>query len=491
MSASPGPTAPELRSRAVAALPWSAAHSFLSSVGSPLLTFVLSFWLTPHDLGLAGVASVLTTLSFALLGSALGQALVRLPDDEARLASGPLFWASLLGGLGLYGALWILAPALARLLDAPEVVWVLRVAGLRVPLALGAAVPFAIAQRELLFRRTAGPQLVAALVPLALAVPLATSGWGYRALVLGGLLGEILRAVGLALAVGFRPQPGLGWVTVRRHLSFGGWQLLQTLQGWALNMADNLIVGVALGVGALGHYSLGFNLATWGVGIWVEPATRVAYAAFSRLQADRVALKRAYLDGLGALCAVILPLGLGLSMLAEPLVRALFRPEWAPMSPVVAGLGLYAAAWNVLRLNAELLKAVGRPAVVVRLFGWLLLIALPAWMVVAPWGLGPFVWARALIVVPAALLYVAPVANELGVRIGELWRAVRGAVLACAALAASLLAVAALLPNASPLVALGTGFAAGSAAWGLALAGLDRPLLRRLLRLVDRRAAAA
>ncbi len=382
------------------ALPWAALQGLLLTAGQPLLVLACSPWVSPRDLGLAALAGLAPTLAVALLSAGPAQELVRLAESEWRRVASPLFWWGIGAGLLLWAALWLAAPLAAAAVNAPEAAPVLRVSGLRLPLAMAAAIPFAIAQRGLMFRSTAWPLTVAALVPLGVALPLAWSGAGYWAVVVGGVAAEAARAIALASVVPWKPGAEASWTVLRPHARFGTLQLAHSLQAWVANQADRALVAVALGLEALGYYSLGFSVCGYLAGVAAEPVARLAYPVLARVRGHAPQLREAYLGALATGATAAAFFGLAPAALGPGLVDALLPARWAPLGLVLAGLGLHFAAWSALRVNQELFKALGRPEIAPRQLAVALAVSVPLWVAAAPLGLGAFVAARAFTVVP-------------------------------------------------------------------------------------------
>jgi PST family polysaccharide transporter len=395
------------------ALPWAALQALLLTVGQPLLVIACSPWVSPRDLGLAALAGLAPTLAVALLSAGPAQELVRLEEGAWRRVASPLFWWGLAAGVGLWALLWLAAPAAADLVRAPEAVPVLQVSGARLPLAMAAAIPFAIAQRGLMFRATARPLLVAAFAPLAVALPLAWSGAGHWAVVIGGVVAEAARAIALASVVPWRPGREASWALLRPHARFGTLQLAHSLQAWIANQADRAIVAVLLGLEALGYYSLGFSACGYLAGLAAEPVARLAYPVLARVRGHAAALREAYLGALATGATAAFFFGLAPAALGPGLVDALLPARWAPLGLVLAGLGLHFAAWSALRVNQELFKALGRPEIAPRQLAVALAVSVPLWVAAAPLGLAAFVVARAATVLPLWWLQGRQVARLL------------------------------------------------------------------------------
>jgi O-antigen/teichoic acid export membrane protein len=136
---------------------------------------------------------------------------------------------------------------------------------------------------------------------------------------------------------------------MREFFSFSAWltagQIVNTLN-WRF---DYLLVGKLLGGSALGFYSMGSNLAMLATREATTPLTQTIYPAFAGIRDDAMRLAAAYQRAQAMLSAVALPAGIGVAVIAEPLVRLALGEKWAPVIPIIQAL---AAVYAVQTLGS-------------------------------------------------------------------------------------------------------------------------------------------
>ena len=98
-----------------------------------------------------------------------------------------------------------------------------------------------------------------------------------------------------------------------------------------------------LGASALGFYQNARSLTDEVRGRLAMPLQRVLFPAFSALQADQERLQRTVILSGRLLAAVIVPVGFGISAVADELVPVLYGPQWLDMISVLSMFGLSAA----------------------------------------------------------------------------------------------------------------------------------------------------
>jgi O-antigen/teichoic acid export membrane protein len=99
-------------------------------------------------------------------------------------------------------------------------------------------------------------------------------------------------------------------------------------------------------------------MVTIGLAAAISTAT---FPALARLQSDRAGLRRTYLDIQHYSALLLLPIGLGLTLVAPAFVHALYPRVWWPMAPVMQSLAIFTAAYAIAWPAGDVYKAVGRP----------------------------------------------------------------------------------------------------------------------------------
>ena len=159
----------------------------------------------------------------------------------------------------------------------------------------------------------------------------------YWALVAGQATFRVMRVASSYRMHPYRPRFSLtAW---RRLLLFSAWT-------WALEMVqmmqarvDAFVIGRSLGTGGVGAYALGYEIATLPTSEIVDPLGRAAYSGFSATR--REGGTHALFNRLVASSLLITgPAGLGLSMVADPLVRLALGERWLLVVPVIQVLSL-------------------------------------------------------------------------------------------------------------------------------------------------------
>jgi PST family polysaccharide transporter/lipopolysaccharide exporter len=212
---------------------------------------------------------------------------------------------------------------------------------------------------------------------------------------------------------------------------------------------------------------------------------------FSKVQEQPAELRR-YIRALTeGLALVTFPVGIGLALVAGPLVRTAFDRRWWGSAGPLTLLCVYAVIKSIDELMPQILKVLRGAGFVM----WIQLLALilfpPSFYYASRWG-GTGIAAVWLIMYP---LFSAPllwrVCVKTGMRLGEYAQALKPASAASAVMIALVFAAKYLIGGSAPsAVALAIQAAVGALAYSAVLVLFYRDRLGALARLVFRRGMA-
>jgi len=432
-----------------------------SYVGGRLLTLVsiaiLARVLTPREFGLIALALVFMLLFEMLTDLGVSQALVVAGQDEELEQAETVFVWGLVIGASFSLLTAALSPLTAAFFDQPQLTAVLAVLGLRFFIRSLGMTHFTLAQKRLDFRSRTAAQIADVTTRGITSIALALAGFGVWSLVLGYLVGNCTWVVTIWRMVRWRPRLQPQRSHLRPMLSFGGKITgVSVMTAIGTNM-DKLFIGRALGATDLGLYSLGFRLPELLILNLSVVAGQVLFPAFAALSRER--LGRSLAVALRYTLMIALPMAVGLAILADPLIFALFGDQWGGSVPAMRVLALYALAVALTIPGGQVLKATGRA-------GILLMITIPETIMVlaAIWifvdeGIVAVAACMAGVLGLTALAQTVISMRLIGVGARAAWNAVWAPLVATAGLGAVLLLIESAID--SPWAAIVAGGIAG------------------------------
>jgi len=455
---------------------WTGGVRWASQIISWAGTLVAARLLTPADFGLVGAANVYIGLVEQVSEFGLGVAIVRGRVRDALTISN-LNAVAICLGIGFTILSMIAAFPLAAFFRETELLRpVLMSLALTFVFAGIRIVPRALLAVDLQFKRLAVVEAAEVLASTVLIVVLALLGWRHWAIV-SGLLGG--SAASTALAVIWRRNP-IRWPRpfsrIREPLSYG-LHITGTRVAWyAYNQADFAVVARMLGKVALGFYSFGWQLASIPVQRISALVSHVAAPGFAKVRDDTRELGRYFLLLTEALALTALPISIGMTLVADSLVRVALGDTWAPAARPLQLLGLYAAVRTLSVLYPNVLQVVGK-AREVFVYTVVMAVVLPVAFIIGAWYAGTTGVAAAwMVCYPIGVLPLARLALKVtGLTLGRYVRALAPPVASTALMAVAVLLGRVLGPeHRDPLAGLLLDSVVGAGVYAILLLTLHR-----------------
>ncbi|MEE4271597.1 MAG: oligosaccharide flippase family protein [Thermoanaerobaculales bacterium] len=318
---------------------WATLGVGLQRVVQTLAILVLARLLVPEDFGLVAIAVLV--LSFASRTTTLGlhTALVQFEGDRQTAADACFIIDVCLTAITL-SAVIAASPLATRFFD-PRAGSLLALMSLRlIPQAL-AAVPSALAVKDLNFRKLALIQAAEGLVNAVVAVALAAAGWGPWSLVVGFLTGSVF---GTALWW-IRPLWIPRWRLNRKvasHLLHEGIRIWSAGNlSYFIDSANRLFIGGMLGLARLGHYEIIGRVVHTPIQTILGIHDRVAVAAFCREHDNRQRVGRWFLRLSGMMLILSSLIAGPLFCFPDILIPTLFGDGWEEAVNPARNLALF------------------------------------------------------------------------------------------------------------------------------------------------------
>ncbi|MCM2267379.1 MAG: oligosaccharide flippase family protein [Elusimicrobiales bacterium] len=326
-----------------------------------IVTFVVQFFSTFGDVG-------------------IGAALIQKKRELTREEISSTFWLQQLLVLLVVCAVIAAAPLAARVYPSLPSYgsWLIRAMALSFALASFKTVPAILMERKLDFGRIALVDIAETAVFYASVLALAFGGYGVWSFIVAALLRSFSGACLIYLLSGWRPTADFKFSGVREIISFGLPYQGNTILGFVKDAVIPLFVGAYSGAAAVGFVNWARSSAFAPL-MLSEAFGRVAFPAFSRIQADRDMLARAVERSMRAITLLMFPITSLMVALGPEIISVVFTDKWLPAlpayyfyctSPLVIGV--------VLPMYSAIL-ALGRSGIVLKMMLSLF---------VLEWGLG-------------------------------------------------------------------------------------------------------
>lgn len=326
---------------------------------------ILARLLTPADFGYIAMATVVTELAALFGGFGLNNLLIQKKHIN-RLQLDTVFWASTLVGFALATGVFLISFLSEWLFHDTVTGELLRVMCLTFAIGGLTSPNEAILSRLLRFRTEFWIQLTTIAVRSLTAISFAYHGFGIWSLVAGSISGAIIAVMLYAFAAPYVPRfrfhPGYLTSTWKISSSYFGSGFLYYVH---MNV-DLMLIGRTLGATSLGYYQNARSLTDEIRGRIAMPLQRVLFPTFSALQTDNARLQTIVIKAGRLLAAVIFPVGIGVSAVAQDIVPVLYGEQWLAMIPVLSMLGISAAIRGSTAIASPLFNAKNRVALALK-----------------------------------------------------------------------------------------------------------------------------
>lgn len=466
----------------VGGMAWTAGAKWSGQVVQWGTTLIVARLLTPADYGLVGMAAVILGLITLFSEFGLGTAVVAFHDLNAHQRAELHTVAVLLGVLGFLISCGLAVP-MGLFFRTPKLPLVIVVTATGFLVVAYRTVPYAMLQKEMRFRLLAVLDAVQVVAQAIGTLVLAVLGFGYWALVIGGLVGKTVSAF---LPFVYEPirfaRPR--WKSIERELRYSSHVIGGRLCYYGYDNADTVIIGRILGQVPLGAYSLGYTLAHAPAEKLAMVTNRVALSLFAAVRTDSAALRRYLRNLTQGISLLIFPAGVGGVLVAPEFVHFVLGKKWEGAIVPLQLLSLYVSFRAIRTLLSPLLNALGEPHLVMKNNLMMLLVLPVCFYIGSHWGTAGVAASWVLIYPVLTLPLFRDALHKADMKKREYFQALWPAISGLIPMVTVVVFLKWWLPHSLPLyIRFGTLAGAGAAAYTVTLFALHRDRLLAIYQL--------
>lgn len=346
------------KKKAANALGWSTTEQVSIHGISFLFIIILARLLTPTDFGIIALLAVFMALVKVIVDGGVAAALIQ-KEKINRVDESTLFWFNLAAGAALTLLLFLAAPLFAWFFEVPELKPITRLLSLQFILGAATTVPNNLFTRKLSFKTPFKINLSANLTGGIAAIIIAAQGGGVWALVWQLMITSLVQTALFWKLSQWRPLMVFSKTSFRNLFSYGGYFFLAQTVNVAYREIYALLVGKFFGVYELGLFSRASKTKQFPTQTLGGVLNRVAFPIFSRSQNNLPRLLSDFRLAIRGIMFFNIPFMLGLSVMAEPVIIALYGEAWRGAAPVLTILALTGVIWPLHLLNVAVIQALG------------------------------------------------------------------------------------------------------------------------------------
>jgi len=384
-----------IRQRTLSGLGWSGANQILGAVLQFGISVFLARLLNPRDFGLIGMVLVFTGFASSLSEMGLGASLVQKRALSDRHLN-TVFWVNVAAGTLLSILFLLIAPLIALFYQEPVLRLLTAVLSLNLILGSLNVVQNALLVRSLNFRSKFWIGSVGIAISGIVGIAMAFSGAGVWSIVGQSITSTVIQVAVMWRLSPWRPKFSFDLYAFKELIHFGGNLMGSSIfHYWGRNI-DKLLIGRLLGSSALGIYTLADNLMRLPISNVTDITSAVMFPALSAMQDDVESVKRTYLRATRMIALLTFPMMIGLIILAEPTILAVYGEKWNEAVGIVQVLCFSGMAQSIYFTGGWIFLSQGRTDIVLRWSIYSTLVRVVGVFVGAQWGLMGVAWAYVL-----------------------------------------------------------------------------------------------
>lgn len=339
----------------------SSVTSLLLQVSSLILSIAIARLLTPEEIGIYAISSVLALAFAEFKTMGAGIYLVReklLDESKIRASIGVSILMSWTLALFLIGASFVIAD----FYEIPEAVYILLIFSLTFFVSPYVSIPFSLLTRELNFHVQRNIKIIGAASNLILTVIFIISGFSYFSIALGYTSSILIQAVLLnfvyrhSLMVYIPSLRGL-----KPIFSLGMYTSAASFLKKANTLLPDAVIGKLGTATNVAMFSRGFGFSQFIFMTLRNGVGAVSLSYLSTVRREGGSISDAYTNGSYLFNGLAFPVLAVASMLSLPAIRLLFGDQWDQAAPIASYFMIWAAFRAVNFQFNDLAVAVGKP----------------------------------------------------------------------------------------------------------------------------------
>lgn len=403
----------KVRNKVFSGLIWKFAERISAQLVTFVVSIVLARLLNPSHYGAIAIVNIFIALANVFVVSGFGNSLIQKKDaDDLDFSS--VFHFNIIMSIVMYAIVFLCAPLIAGFYSMPVLTPVLRVMGIRLIVAGINSVQHAYVARHMLFKRffwsTLGGTLVSGLVGIIMAY----RGFGIWALAAQYMVNTTVDTIVLWFTVNWRPKLLFSFKRLGFMFSYGWKLLVSALLETGYNELRSLVIGRMYTPSDLAHYNKGKSFPNLFVTNINSSIQSVLFPAMSNCQDEREKVKSMCRRSIRISSYIMLPLMVGLALVAKPFVIFLLTEKWLPCVPYLQIACFTMAFMPIHTANLQAIKAIGRSDIFLKLEIAKKGIGIVVLVLVAPYGVMAIATSFIFTTVVGAILNAFPNKKLIG-----------------------------------------------------------------------------
>ena len=382
-----------LKQKAIKGFIWSISDRLINQLGYLAVTVFIARLIGPKSFGLIGMLTIFMLLAESAVNSGFAQALIQRSQQLTEADASTIFYVNFGWGVAVYALLYFIAPYIADFYNEPVLVEISRVLFVIIVINALSVVARAKLTIDIDFKSQAIASTIATLFSSIVGGYLALEGYGYWSLVWLLIVKSSLNALGVWFFCRWLPKFTFSVESFKSLFKFGSNLMLA---GFVATFVNNLyvaLVGRYFNAAQVGYFTQATTLSNHLSQLISSTLQGVTYPIMTSVKEDRERLVSIYTQLISITMLVSLPMLVGFAAVTEEFVKLTLGEDWLPVIPVLVALCFARTITPISAINLNILNAVGRSDLFLKVDLSKLPMTLAALFIAIPYGIEGLAWA--------------------------------------------------------------------------------------------------
>jgi len=348
-----------VRSQLLHGVVWNFVEKVLIRGASFFIGIILARLLSPSDYGLIGMLAVFISISGVFIEGGLAKALIQRQNCQD-IDYSTAFVTNVGMSIIIYIIMYASAPLIADFYGEPILIDLTRILSLNFILGSFNIVQRAKMMARVDFKSLAQINVISTIVSGIIGIVMAYYGYGVWALVGQTLCSTIVLIILFPIYSKWKPSLDFSMRSFRQLFGFGSNLMVTGVYAVVLNNISTICIGKFYRSGQLGFFTRASQFSELISSTSYEVIGNVTFPVLSELQDDKTRLIEVYRKSLYFTAMVIFPVMILTSLLARPIIILLLTEKWLPCVVLIQWLCLARMFTPLSAINMNILNAVGR-----------------------------------------------------------------------------------------------------------------------------------
>ncbi len=355
-----------MKSKILTSLIWKFSEQIMVKAFSLIISIILARILIPDDYGVIAIVIAVITICGLPVTNGFNNGLIQKKDADD-IDYSTAFYINIVVAVIIYIFIFFLAPIIAIFYNMPQLKVIIRVLGVSILLSGINSIQHAFVAKHMMFKLFFYSTLIGTLISGAAGVVMALRGFGIWALAVQILVNTFIDTMVLWFTVGWRPKLLFSWDRAIILIRYS-WKLVAS--GFLNSFSGQLgiyIIGKWYSAAELAYYNQGDKYPGILMTSIDTAINSVLFPALSDIQDNIDKVKSLSKAAVKVSTFIIFPVMLGACACAEPAIRVIFTEKWLPCLPFFRVFCLVYAIWPIHTINLQVIKALGKSEVFLKL----------------------------------------------------------------------------------------------------------------------------